>query len=618
MTTQPARRKKRGQLDALPDLTPPARAFALDEGCDSGDEDAEYHGAYTIRTAKLRPFFVAKAWLQDRVLHEEYQANVLIIGFTPNVASEQASPYEIMVDCLYLVEHWQVREDAHNLLTKAHHVPHLSDTDSVPDGAKVFYVANWPDAIPLNKIRDPEKLCLLSDGPMKPNGRYLGGYVELSGTGSASSKKNPKKYRRHISVGDGGFDELVQSLPQHIQDMLPDIGYHVKAATPFVESAEASASPIFRIKRDVGGMIERFNVGPGSPLSMYTSPTLIMAVLTPQGEIFAIDGSAEIVAPEGESAANYGGMGYRIYRPGELLRPSRALTATHEQSLRAELALEPYKRRYFNGERDLVPDADAPLVPVREEALQQSTNIFLTEHHMVHLLRTSIPPHRIYTFETCVLGKRLHGLYPSSLHEMKEQIQKTLTPTCDLVSLHHMLRVQTMIQSKDQRGASVVRVRIAAGILDLTVLGPDFLDMDHSFETGTRHLTLEKWLLGKRKLADVIGFDSFTAAVPITQPLDGMRGPHIGVLPYDVKHRFAFNPTSSMIELDLKPSWFTSDGRYEGGVKRPDPPDDGRSYVYHLDKRKWLMHGAPEGSDAPRSATALSTLMTGKAPPAFL
>jgi len=73
-----------------------------------------------------------------------------------------------------------------------------------------------------------------------------------------------------------------------------------------------------------------------------------------------------------------------------------------------------------------------------------------------------------------------------------------------------------------------------------------------------------------------------------------------------------------MIELELKPSWFSADGRYEGGVKRPDPPDDGRSYIYHVDQRKWLVEGSPDGANAPSSATELCQMMDGPQATSFL
>jgi len=333
--------------------------------------------------------------------------------------------------------------------------------------------------------------------------------------------------------------------------------------------------------------------------------------------VYAIDGRLELEVPEGEPVEAYGGMGYRINRPRELLRPSRALTVSAEQALTKELALDPFKRRYYNSERDLVPNADSPAVAIKEQVLKESTNVVIAEHHMIHLLKTSIPEHRLFTMESYCRGRTLHGLYPSHIQDCKMKIREMFAPTCDVVALHHRLRVQTMLQAKSQRGAAVVKVRVPAGILDITPLRK-YSEMTHSFETGNRHGSIEVMLNNAEDINDTFGFDSFTAAVPITQPLEGMRGPHIASLLPGVGHKFAFNPTASMIELDLKPAWFSAEGRYEGGVKRPDPPDDGLSYIYHVDKRKWLVEGSPEGSDAPGSATLLCELMDGPSPQVFL
>ena len=101
-------RKRRGQLDNLPDLTAPMRGFGRDPECLADDPEAEYHGAYTVRTFKLRPGYFCYVWIRDSVLKTEYETTVMVLGFSHDLNSDQPSPYEIRVDVLYTVEHSQV------------------------------------------------------------------------------------------------------------------------------------------------------------------------------------------------------------------------------------------------------------------------------------------------------------------------------------------------------------------------------------------------------------------------------------------------------------------------------------------------------------------------------
>ena len=85
-------RKRRGQLDNLPDLTAPMRGFGRDPECLADDPEAEYHGAYTVRTCKLRPGYFCDVWIRDSVLKTEYETTVMVLGFSHDLNSEQPSP----------------------------------------------------------------------------------------------------------------------------------------------------------------------------------------------------------------------------------------------------------------------------------------------------------------------------------------------------------------------------------------------------------------------------------------------------------------------------------------------------------------------------------------------
>ena len=313
-------------------------------------------------------------------------------------------------------------------------------------------------------------------------------------------------------------------------------------------------------------------------------------------------------------------MGYRAYFAEDLLRPCRVLSASVEAALRSHLALSPYDRRYFNGARDLCIDDE--LSPVMDADLIKSTNVILTDHHLIYLLKTSFSQDRLYTFETHVERKGIVPLPPIHLQHGLRLMKNQLSPTCDLQELQHKLRVQVMLQAKTQRGARTIKASVSTGILDLTTLDI-FEDLMHSFHTGNRHGTLSKRLTGD-ELRSTLGFDSFTAALPIGVSAADLDGAHIAVIKCDAETPladmplFAYNPTAMVTELTFSLMWFSSVGNYEGGAKRPDPPPDGRQYVYHIHNRKWLLAGSGEGNDGPASATEMCAFIDGDQPHAFL
>lgn len=107
---------------------------------------------------------------------------------------------------------------------------------------------------------------------------------------------------------------------------------------------------------------------------------------------------------------------------------------------------------------------------------------------------------------------------------------------------------------------------------------------------------------------------AFTVANPIRiKPEDLPENrPHIGLVMFGDgrTHRIGFNPTARQLEGTLEVAWFSSTGGYVGGVKRPDPPDDGVQRIFHLGSRQWLPVGEDPES-APRSVTQLCRLANG-------
>ena len=178
-----------------------------------------------------------------------------------------------------------------------------------------------------------------------------------------------------------------------------------------------------------------------------------------------------------------------------------------------------------------------------------------------------------------------------------------------------------MLQAAGQRGKEIVKVTIPAGILDITAM-PCFLSMQHSFETGNRHLTIETKLKTPAQVADNLDLDGFTVPYKIGQDVSKINGALIGLLMYEQGHTIGFNPTARQIELTLEIAWFSSTAEYKGGAKRPDPPSDGGMYSYHPATRKWRRHGQAgrrvSDPTEPGSAHELCELMDGAPQVAFL
>jgi len=190
----------------------------------------------------------------------------------------------------------------------------------------------------------------------------------------------------------------------------------------------------------------------------------------------------------------------------------------------------------------------------------------------------------------------------------------------DLHSFHSLVHTQAMLQARIDQASmpSMMQLRMPGGILDITPLSA-FERMRHSFESGTRHLTIDVQIEGERDVQDNIGFTGFTVARAIeTRPVDvPQHKPHIVLVMFEnVKHRIGYNPTSREIEIDLHVAWFSSTETWLGGAKRADPPDDGLEYVFNTHDRTWTRPGAAVG--APRSTNELSRVIDGEPELQFL
>lgn len=230
----------------------------------------------------------------------------------------------------------------------------------------------------------------------------------------------------------------------------------------------------------------------------------------------------------------------------------------------------------------------------------------------MQLLKTSFATSDLFSFETGLgKDKKLQGFLAPPLDAMLVVIKRTFTPRTSLSALHARIRGHLMIQAKPCIGNSTVKLAVPCGVLDITSL-PIFESLTHSFEEGNRHGTIEKKITTKEEMNANLGMVAFTVANPIKinpSELPENR-PHIGVIKFGdgASHYLGFNPTARQFEATVQVSWFSSTGGYVGGVKRPDPPDDGVERIFDMFACEWLvaasaqMQGGASATELCRSA----------------
>ena len=165
---------------------------------------------------------------------------------------------------------------------------------------------------------------------------------------------------------------------------------------------------------------------------------------------------------------------------------------------------------------------------------------------------------------------------PAPTHPPHDALSPLLPCTAmDLPSLHRLLRTQAMLQGRLLPLATTLKLRVPAGILDCTPI-PGFTKWRHSFESGTRHLTIDDYITTEDAFQKCVGFTAFTLAraIAVADPAEiPQHKPHIVSVMFDGQtHRIGFNPTTREIEIDARVAWFSSTDGWLGGVKRPGPP----------------------------------------------
>jgi hypothetical protein len=286
----------------LPFLTAPFRGFALDPECSLEDADAEFHGAYALRGAKLRVGHYVEVWLTDKKMPTEYKAIVKLLGFRYHSASEELSVYELVADVMFTLDHEMCKPSTHDLVDEAHYIPYISSPP--PNGTKVVWLTNWFGTIALKNMRDPVSMLLLKAGATPLPGRaHLAGHAEMSGGWSTVPNKArgagrkrrkvwlPRKVRRAVPA-DHGEEQLLSELPARDRELLPTGKPYILTAIN-VNSMDSTTDPppMLNIKRDTGGFIERTGVGPGKPLQLGATLRLAFAIRTPNGSICIMDGA---------------------------------------------------------------------------------------------------------------------------------------------------------------------------------------------------------------------------------------------------------------------------------------------------------------------------------------
>ena len=382
------RAKKRGLPAQLPGLTPPSRAFGLlpsNDVDEDGEEtqpdpfDDEYSGAYTVRTAKVRPGQTWYAWVTDSIFGA-YEAPVLIMGIRPNDASDQASPYEILCDVVTLTNCSQLGPGKHDVLLPEKKIAHMMPPEEAnPD---VWYLINWVITVPLSCVRDPFHCELLPSGAkVKKNTKYLAGFLALQ-----TIKTDTKKKVRRVSYAAGTTRCDLAALMKELGgagglgDMLPSVDYYIR--TPSTIHCSDDPKIISAIPRCSLGFIETgITFGPGRALQTGADErdSLFFGVRT---RADADEPPSILLMMPDEK------QGIVMLPPSSLvLQHSRVVARRAKSAIQAELAIEdPFDRMYFAGSRDLV------LTHLRESItsarLKSSVNVIIADNHYV-------PPARI-------------------------------------------------------------------------------------------------------------------------------------------------------------------------------------------------------------------------------
>ena len=264
------KKRSRGGLDHLIDVTPPARAIGVLHGKSETDPDAEYAAFRTVRGNKIRLGTFAKLWVHDTKMDPpDYETEVLVVKIYNNPASAQPSPYEIKVDFIHTIKRSQVIAAAHDLLSGSHKLPYISDPTCGCEN-DVVYLCNWPGSATFDKMRDPANLIWLTaaDTPMPGcQMRYLAGFAQITG----SKSKSDQKIRRHVRSGEGGLSELLESniVPDYIYDMIPDPNdYYIPTAVNVLSVTGPASPAMLSIPRNSSFRVERGDAiapSPGCP-----------------------------------------------------------------------------------------------------------------------------------------------------------------------------------------------------------------------------------------------------------------------------------------------------------------------------------------------------------------
>jgi hypothetical protein len=323
---------------SLPGLTPPSRGFARDPSCPAEDPNAEYHGVYTIRGAKIRPGQIVKAWINDvKMDPPAYEAEAIVLGIRHNPASIVPSPFELVLDLLFFSKHKQLRQDAHDYLVKNVDVRFVSDGKD--DNA--LTLINWPGVTWASCVRDTVCVEMVRKDERKPSdGKlFVAAYSELSGEGKSRKIRQARAFPEGCTEAD-----MLAMLPSKLQDILPLTDHYITTASSISNFQDAVLPTV---ARGSACMIDKLTPGPGTPLLVGCNPAflLILGVRLQDGRLYFLD----LELDETKDGA------YRVFMPGELVR-ARLLNPAQQLGMRTDLRTpDKYARLYYASELDTIP-----------------------------------------------------------------------------------------------------------------------------------------------------------------------------------------------------------------------------------------------------------------------
>ena len=141
--------------------------------------DAEYHGVYAIRGAKIRPNTFVEAWPFDPKMDliQHYTSVVYVTGASHHEGSETPSQHEMQLDIIYTINYSCMSKLTRTSCSRlwAPNRVQVSTANDVPKESKVVDLTNRTEKLDLTQVRDRRwrSICFRSGLPSSQGAIWL-------------------------------------------------------------------------------------------------------------------------------------------------------------------------------------------------------------------------------------------------------------------------------------------------------------------------------------------------------------------------------------------------------------------------------------------------------------